>query len=166
MLFRSSIIALQLEVSPEYDIYDNRAVMVTDLPMQYRDTVFGTETPVGKHTFIFNRQSVAGCDSTTTLILEVKDTLPDGLNDLYDLNLDIYPNPVQRTGEVIIDGNFTESEMDGIIVEVFNSAGERVKYLRPEAIPTKIQGFDASGVYIVRITTNTNRVIHGKSVVK
>ena len=156
-----SILTLTLNVMPEYNLYDSRVVMNGDLPMAYRDTVFGTDTQVGKHTFIFNRQTEFGCDSVTTLTLEVRDTALAVAN-INDFVLDIYPNPVQRDGEVIISGSFTEQEMDGVVIEVYNSAGERVKYIRPEAIPTKVSGFDSSGVYVVRITTTSGRVVYGK----
>ena len=51
-------------------------------------------------------------------------------------------------------------------MEVITSAGEVVNEARPTQMPAEIGGFEARGVYIVRITTGRGEIIHGKVVVK
>ena len=80
--------------------------------------------------------------------------------------LDIYPNPIRKDGEVIINANFTDAELKDLVVEVFNSAGERVKLLHPDTMPIRINDFESSGIYMIRVITNTNRIIYGKVIVK
>ena len=105
-----------------------------------------------------------GCHSTHTLTLFVKE--PVGLVQVSNSEFTLYPNPVKRYGEVMLDGNFTEIEIKGMVVEVYNSLGQSVKTIRPVSMPVRIEGFDAAGVYIVRVTTSDNRVVYGKVIVK
>ena len=51
-------------------------------------------------------------------------------------------------------------------MEVITSAGEVINEVRPTQMPAEIGGFEARGIYIVRITTGRGEIIHGKIVVK
>ena len=158
-----SILTLILTVMPEHNVTDQHTIMETDLPFTYMDTIFGTDTKRGVTTHVLKRQTDAGCDSIVTLTLTV---LTVGLNDVTDGYFEIYPNPAQREQLITLNANFTEAELDGMVVEVFNSVGECVKIMRPSALPVQFSGFDSSGVYLVRVTTAAGRVVYGKVVVR
>ena len=158
-----SIVSLILTVMPEHNVTDQHTIMETDLPFNYMDTVFGTDTKRGVTTHVLKRQTAAGCDSIVTLTLTV---LTVGLNNVTDGYFEIYPNPAQREQLITLNANFTEAELEGMVVEVFNSVGECVKTMKPTALPIQFSGFDSSGVYLVRVTTASGRVVYGKVVVR
>ena len=158
-----SIVSLILTVMPEHNVTDQHTIMETDLPFNYMDTVFGTDTKRGVTTHVFKGQTAAGCDSIVTLTLTV---LTVGLNNVTDGYFEIYPNPAQREQLITLNANFTEAELEGMVVEVFNSVGECVKTMKPAALPIQFSGFDSSGVYLVRVTTASGRVVYGKVVVR
>ena len=121
----------------------------------------------GITTYIFRGLDMNGCDSTHTINLNVMDTTTNGQFDITENFFELYPNPINRYGEVTLKANFTETELsNGLTVEVFNAVGECVNTIRPTALPIRIDGFDASGVYIVRVTTSENRIEYGKVVVR
>ncbi len=155
---------LDLIVNPEYAVTEARSIKTSDMPYSYLDTVFNDITMSGISVHEIKRKTEAGCDSIITLTLDVDNDV--SLKDIVSDGFDIYPNPIMRYGEVTIDANLTQEECEGMILEVFKSTGERVKVLYPEELPVYVDGFDASGIYIVRITTTRNKVIYGKVVVK
>ncbi|MCL2329399.1 MAG: gliding motility-associated C-terminal domain-containing protein [Bacteroidetes bacterium] len=67
-----SIVTLKLTVNPAFDLQESITICENELPFTFRDIVFGTETVSGQYTF--NRKTVNGCDSITTLILTVNPT--------------------------------------------------------------------------------------------
>ena len=81
-------------------------------------------------------------------------------------NIVLVPNPINAGEKLTIRGEFTDEELAGLKVEVITSAGEVVNEARPTQMPAEIGGFEARGVYIVRITTGRGEIIHGKVVVK
>jgi len=64
-----SIVNLYLSVNPVYDQSESVTICQHELPYTWRDTVFAVGTESGD--FVFNRQSVYGCDSVVTLHLTV-----------------------------------------------------------------------------------------------
>ena len=95
-------------------------------------------------------------DSTTVGIAVVTENI-----------FELYPNPIKRYGEVTVNANFSETEMsNGLKIEVFNAVGECVNSFRTNVMPIRVDGFDVSGVYIVRVTTTDHRMIYGKLVVR
>ena len=136
------------------------------MPYTYLDTVFNDSTMSGNSTHIFNRKTEAGCDSIVTLKLNVVNDLVE-LQENYFERYNFYPNPVNRDGMVYTTSGFTQHELDaGLTIELFNSVGVCVKRFTADALPFNIQGFETNGVFLIRITTTTNRVIHGKVIVK
>jgi len=66
-----SVVNMTVIVNPSYNLTVNEAINRSQLPYTWRDTVFGTETTTGTHTFMFYRTTTLGCDSTVTLNLTV-----------------------------------------------------------------------------------------------
>ena len=159
-----STITLNLTVNPAYTVNDARTIMTSEMPYTYLDTVFNDLTMLGNSVHVIRHKTEAGCDSIVTLTLTVYNdvSLADVLNDVFE----IYPNPIAQYEEVIINANLNELEIDGMVLEVFKSSGERVKVLHVQELPVRVDGFDASGLYVIRITTASNKVIYGKIVVK
>jgi hypothetical protein len=81
-------------------------------------------------------------------------------------NLNIYPNPVKRGESVQIDYDFSNIERQGLIVEVFNTLGQRVYMERANVYPLTIKQFPMSGIYMVRITTGNDLQFYGRIVVE
>ncbi|MCL2328853.1 MAG: hypothetical protein FWC39_10145 [Bacteroidetes bacterium] len=82
-----SIVTLTLTVNPAFDEQENITICDSELPFTFRDVVFGTETVSGQ--YIFNRKTVNGCDSITTLTLTVNPTFD--LQETIILCDDIFP---------------------------------------------------------------------------
>ena len=159
-----SIVQITLSVLEVSNTNDYVEIAFEELPYTYNDTVFGVDTKLGVSSYDFHYTASNGCDSVHSLTLKVEE--PVGLVQVRETEFSIYPNPVKLHGEVMVDGNFTETEMEGMVVEVYNSLGQGVKTIRPNTMPVRIDGFDASGVFSVRITTADNRVVYGKVVVR
>ncbi|MDR0982671.1 MAG: hypothetical protein LBM07_05455, partial [Culturomica sp.] len=67
-----SIVTLTLTVNPTFDLTETAAICDNEFPFTWRDTVFSTGTSSGD--YIFQRETVNGCDSTVTLTLTVNPT--------------------------------------------------------------------------------------------
>lgn len=67
-----SIVTLKLTVNPAFDLQETITICDSELPFTFRDIVFGTETVSGE--YVFNKKTVNGCDSITTLSLTVNPT--------------------------------------------------------------------------------------------
>ena len=64
-----SVVTLHLTVHPIYNQNEQISICQSELPYQWRDTLFREGTPSGFYTF--RRSSVEGCDSLVTLALTV-----------------------------------------------------------------------------------------------
>ena len=64
-----STVMLNLTVNPVYNQTENEEICANELPFTWRDTVFAEGTVSGE--YVFNRNTVNGCDSTVTLTLTV-----------------------------------------------------------------------------------------------
>ena len=62
-----STVTLHLTVNPSYDQTENLTICQNELPYTWRDTTFQTGTVTDD--YVFNRQTVDGCDSIVTLHL-------------------------------------------------------------------------------------------------
>ena len=104
-----------------------------------------------------------GCDSIVTLKL----TIGTGLNFVEGQSLTMVPNPVLTHQTVTVNYDFTAADKDGLVVELINSVGEVIyASSNPTQYPIQVSGFDVSGFYVVRVTTGTHKVFHGKVIVK
>ena len=64
-----STVTLTLTVNPVYNQTENEVICASELPYTWRDTVFAEGTISGE--YVFNRNTVNGCDSIVTLTLTV-----------------------------------------------------------------------------------------------
>ena len=67
-----SIVTLKLTIRPNYDLQESLTVCANELPYTWRDITLNSGTTSGK--YVFQRQTVHGCDSTVTLNLTVHPT--------------------------------------------------------------------------------------------
>ena len=156
-----SIMTLTLTVNPTYNRSDSKIISSSQLPYTYGDTVFAVGTQSG--TFVLHRQTTAGCDSIVTLTLTVQTVgLDIAAGGLFDLS----PNPVEHGGKVRVHADFTAADLDGLRVEILSSNGACVRDFRPDDYPIWIAMPEESGLYMVRITTGTGKVLYGKVLVK
>lgn len=148
-----SVATLNLTVNTSYANTENIEVMDTDLPYLWN----GQElTEAGVYTF--NGTTAEGCDSVITLVLDVK----VGLDYAEDALFNITPNPVERGGKVRIDANVEETA----VVEIYTSNGKLVSRSEHQAKPIYVTMPEVGGLYMVRLTTETGRVMYGKVIVK
>ena len=156
-----SVLTLVLTVNPTYNRSDSKTINSSELPYTYGDTVFAVGTQSG--TFVLHRQTAAGCDSVVTLTLTVQTVgLDIAAGGLFDLS----PNPVEHGGKVRVHADFTAADLDGLRIEILSSNGARVRDFRPDSYPIWIVMPEESGLYMVRITTGTGKVLYGKVLVK
>ena len=107
-----------------------------------------------------------GCDSVIVLTLTVEETPIVGLENAELVELVLTPNPVQVGEELLINATFSAEELDGMVVEVFNSVGQCVYTSQPVVAPIAITGLPQAGVYMVNITTASGNRYQGKVIVK
>ncbi|MCQ2384591.1 MAG: choice-of-anchor J domain-containing protein [Paludibacteraceae bacterium] len=153
-----SIVTLNLTVNPVH--YESIQLTIEQEETPYEWNGFSIDT-TGSYTWY--GQTAAGCDSVVTLDLYVRCV---GLDYAEDGMFAISPNPVHRGGNVRLDVSLNEAERDGMVVEVFTSNGKLVNRFEPKEQPMFIKMPDIDGLYMVRLTTGTGRVLYGKVIVK
>ncbi len=148
-----SVVTLNLTVNNSFAQTDSLELMDTDLPYTWN----GQElTEAGVYTF--NGTTAEGCDSVITLVLDVK----VGIDYTDDTMFAISPNPVERGGKVRIDANINETA----VVEIYTSNGKLVARSEHQAKPIFVTMPEVGGLYMVRLTTETGRVMYGKVIVR
>ena len=107
-----------------------------------------------------------GCDSVVVLTLTVEEPPIVGLENAELVELVLTPNPVQVGEELLINATFSAEELDGMVVEVFNSVGQCVYTSQPAVAPIAITGLPQAGVYMVRVMTENGVSTRRITVVK
>ncbi len=74
-----STVTLTLTVNPTYNQTESETICQNELPYTWRDTVFAVGTTSGD--YVFNRNTVNGCDSTVTLTLTVNPSYTQSENE-------------------------------------------------------------------------------------
>ena len=108
--------------------------------------------------------AVGGCDSIIVLTLVVE--MADFINDAYTTTVTLTPNPVKRGGTVTIQQEFVAERVK---VEVFSPIGAKVKeqmFDMREVKQIRLDGFNISGTYLVRITTQDGDIYMAKLIVQ
>lgn len=160
-----SVVTLTLTVLPTYATTDELTITTDQLPYLYADVyTIPAGTPAGQHEYIVTLTSTAGCDSIVTLNATIQPE--NGLSLLGVEQLKVYPNPLRIGESVQIDYDFTYEEKNNLVIEVFNTLGEHVYINRPVTYPITVSEFSVSGVYLIRITTGTNKQFQGRIIVK
>ena len=103
-----------------------------------------------------------GCDSIIIVDLTIENS--NDLSHTFAGTLSFKPNPVSTNSTVYIDCKLTDPTAYVTKIELFNSLGALI-YMKNN-IPTNFMSPQEAGIYIVRITTNTNDFVIGKLIVE
>ena len=133
-----SIVTLTVSVNPTFDTTINATINAGET---YAEFGFN-ESEAG--TYVQNLQTVNGCDSTITLILDVNSSLMD----VEDTELSFYPNP---TDSKVIFSQMIEK------IEVIDLTGKVIFTLRNES-EINVESLPA-GAYYLRLTNNDKAVL-------
>lgn len=114
-------------------------------------------------TYTWTGRSSCGCDSIVTLMLDIEEQEYH-----YDEDGMFYLSPsIVNTGEQTrLQLNLPPQERTGILVEVLSQNGVLVRQLHPKSYPISITVPTAKGLYIIRVTTPSGKILHGKVLVK
>lgn len=79
-----------------------------------------------------------------------------------EVSFGCYPSLVPRYGKARLSREFTQEEMEGLKVEVFDVQGRLVQSFKPITNPVVIEGLGLSGLYVVRATCYDRKLGVGK----
>lgn len=153
-----SIYTLDLVVNPTYTTNLDLEITPEELPYMWHGLKLNRAG-----TYVYHSVSRAGCDSVLLLTLTVTTV---GLDYAEDGLFTISPNPVEKGGSVRLDVSLGEAERKGMVVEVFSSNGKLISREEPKRHPMYVKMPQEAGLYMVRLTTGSGRVLYGKVIVK
>lgn len=153
-----SIYTLDLVVNPTYTTNLDLEITPEELPYMWQGLTLNRAG-----TYVYHSVSRAGCDSVLLLTLTVTTV---GLDYAEDGLFTISPNPVEKGGSVRLDVTLDEAERKGMVVEVFTSNGKLISREEPKRHPMYVEMPQEAGLYMVRLTTGSGRVLYGKVIVK
>lgn len=160
-----SVINFELIVIEIDTTYVDETIELSDLPYTYLDKVFDENTAVGTYTEEFTEENGTECPGVIIYTLTViqGDVAVDNVS---MVDLVITPNPLASGQTLYINAEFTAAELEGMVVDVYNTIGQKVVSERVTTDPIMINGLTQSGVYLVNITTGTGVKYQGKVIVK
>ncbi|MDD4993733.1 MAG: BNR-4 repeat-containing protein [Paludibacter sp.] len=97
---------------------------------------------------------------TPTEIAQVQSSVNTRINTVIEDNLSVFPNPVVRNANFQIACNITSNEMQNATIEIVNTLGETIKVLHSSESPLKINGMNQSGMYLIRLSSDSNKKIY------
>lgn len=158
-----SSITLNLTVIGGDTTYVEKTITTEDLPYAYMDYLYydvATQPSKYVDTIVVE---VDDCKDIIihTLIVE----LSDAIDYVDNKDLILVPNPISVNDVLFVEAEFIDSAHEGIVVEVFNSIGQRVIVDVLFTNPIQIKGLSEEGLYIVRVVGN-GQVYQGKVIVK
>lgn len=112
--------------------------------------------------YVWNGTTAFGCDSIEMLHLDVM----VGLNYTEESIFTLSPNPVSKGGSVRLDVTLNEAERQDMMIELFTSNGKLISRIEPKEQPYVLTMPEVAGLYMVRLTTGTGRIMYGKVIVK
>ena len=152
-------------ITYKLSVHEKMYTMVTDTIQEgevYNGYGFSnlTEEGIYKDTL----QAAGGCDSIVVLTLVVD--MVDALYNPQTTTLTLTPNPVKKGGVVTVQQDFNANKVK---VEVFSPIGMKMSeqsldFANVEEI--QLSGFNVSGTYLVRITTDEGDVYMAKLIVQ
>ena len=103
-----SIYVLSLTVSPSYNQYETQGICQSDLPYQWRDTLFLEGTETGD--YVFHDTTAFGCDSIVTLHLMVSeiafgDTLATACDSFVWRGVTYFETPIENPTDTLYGGS-------------------------------------------------------------
>ena len=82
------------------------------------------------------------------------------------VNVGLYPNPARKNTDIHIDLPLPAEELNGLTIEIYNLEGRCVYTETSSTQLTTIQPVLDEGIYILKITTNTNKTFNRKLVIQ
>lgn len=79
-----------------------------------------------------------------------------------DSSFGFYPGVMPRNGKVQLNHVFTQEEMKGLKIEVFDVQGRIIQSFTPSANPVAIEGIGQNGLYFVRAANPERKIGVGK----
>ena len=163
-MFYTSVAGCDSIVTYKLNVLEKMFTMLNDTIQEgevYNQNGFTnlTEEGIYKDTL----QAVGGCDSIVVLTLVVEPFV--AINETYATTITLTPNPVKRGGVVVVEQEFAA---DRIKVEIFSPIGAKVKEQNFDMQATediRLSGFNVSGTYLIRITTDTGDIYMAKLIV-
>jgi hypothetical protein len=145
--FHEQVFTILNDTIQEGEVYDKYGFVNLTEEGLYKDTL----------------QAVGGCDSIVVLTLVVEPFV--AINEAYATTITLTPNPVKRGGVVTVEQEFAA---DRIKVETFSPIGAKVKeqiFDMQAAEDIRLSGFNVSGTYLIRITTDEGDIYMAKLIV-
>ena len=144
-----------------------RNITVGQLPYNFYGDEYDENTAPGQYTGEVTVTSESGaCSMTVKYTLNVGDIEPGTDNVTEPGELILTPNPVRVHETVMLHLDLTAAERDGLTVSVYGSTGALIERFAPDSEPIVIDGLDAAGVYMVRVTDGLGHVYQGKIIVR
>ncbi len=158
-----STITLNLTVLSGDTTRVEQTISESDLPYEYQGKVYPIGTKPGVYVDTIN-VSTENCDNVIILTLTIEEVV--GVDNIAITDLTMVPNPVRVAEELVVVGEFTELERQGLVVTVFNALGQKVYEAEPDIYPIVVDGLYQRGVYVVRVVTGLGGVYQGKVIVE
>lgn len=164
-VFYSSVTGCDSIVTYNLKVLEKFFTMLNDTITEgetYNENGFTDLTEEGIYTDTL--QAVGGCDSIVVLTLIVEPVV--AIDEAYATTITLTPNPVKKGGTVTVQQDFNA---DKVKVEVFSPIGAKVKEQYVDLKLTKqiqLTGFNVSGAYLIRITTDEGDVYRTKLIVQ
>ena len=144
-----------------------RNITVGQLPYNFYGDEYDENTAPGQYTGEVTVTSESGaCSMTVKYTLNVGDIEPGTDNVTAPGELILTPNPVRVHETVMLHLDLTAAERDGLTVSVYGSTGALIERFAPDSEPIVIDGLDAAGVYMVRVTDGLGHIYQGKIIVR
>lgn len=163
-----SVVTLNLIVIREGDKERTveRKITEEQLPYEFYGNTYGKDTKPGTYTGEATVTSESGaCSIKVRYTLYVGETT--GVDNVYAVNTLVFtPNPINAGETVTVEGDFSDEQLSGMVVDVYGTTGALAQRFYPDTTPITISGLNVSGVYVVRITDGIGEVYIGKIIVK
>lgn len=143
--------------------YISETITTAELPYSYMDLYFDITTEPGeyKETIVVEAEN---CKDIIVYTLTIE--MADAIDDVEKRDLLLVPNPVNANATLFVEAEFTIEERKDMIVEVFNTIGQRILVNVVSEYPIEIEGLTEEGLYIVRIIVGNGKIYQGKVIVK
>ncbi|MCQ2348852.1 MAG: T9SS type A sorting domain-containing protein [Paludibacteraceae bacterium] len=148
-----SVVTLTFVVNNSFVGTETLDLLDTELPYTWNGIDIEA---AGEYTY--NGTTAEGCDSVITLTVNVTVGLEYAENGMFNIT----PNPVERGGVVRIDATIAEAS----VVELFSANGKLISRSEHNAEPIFVNMPQEAGLYMVRLTTATGKMMYGKVIVK
>lgn len=159
-----STITLNLTVLSADTTYVEKEITTNDLPYEYESLLFDEQTEPG--VYVDTITVVMEDGSEFVIIHTLTIVLADAIENVDLLDLTLAPNPLKVNSTLYVNADFTTSEREGLVVEVFNSVGQIIYRDEPVQHPIAITGLNQRGLYVVRISTASGKSYLGKVIVE